>query len=172
MDGKDIARKASSSIGGGFVSTRKLSCARGFTILEVVIALVLAGGAMAIALAMYNSRPLNLGADTQDLVLNLQVTRALAVSRTEHYRLRALATTAPYQYVIEGFNGTLWATDRTITLRPNETFTAGTLGAIAEFDTRGMLVSIPAPAVFTLYDTARKWTKQVTVNTAGMVTKQ
>jgi hypothetical protein len=34
-----------------------------------------------------------------------------------------------------------------------------------------MLVTIPAPVVFTLYDAARKWTKQVTVNTAGMVTK-
>jgi type II secretory pathway pseudopilin PulG len=170
--GKSIVRKAPSSIGGGFVGTRKLACAQGFTILEIVVVLVLAGGAITIALAMYNSRPLNLGADAQDLLLNLQVTRALAVSRTEHYRLRALTTTAPYQYVIEGFNGTLWAAERTITLRPNETFTGGTLGTIAEFDTRGMLVTIPAPVVFTLYDTARKWTKQVTVNTAGMVAKQ
>jgi hypothetical protein len=160
-----------SSMSGGSVGTRKLACARGFTILEIAIILVLAGGAITIALAMYNSRPLNLGADTQDLMLNLQVTRALAVSRTEHYRLRALSTTAPYQYVIEGFNGALWVADRTITLRPNETFTAGTLGAIAEFDTRGMLVTLPAPVVFTLYDTARKWTKQVSVNSAGMVTK-
>jgi prepilin-type N-terminal cleavage/methylation domain-containing protein len=165
------AIKETSRLPADCVRKRKLGSAHGFTLLEIIISLVLASGAITIAVAMYNARPLNLGADTQDLVLNLQVARELAVSRTEHYRLRALTTTAPYQYVIEGFNGTLWVTERTITLRPNETFTSATLGTIAEFDTRGVLVTVPAPVVFTLYDTPRKWTKQVTVNAVGMVAK-
>jgi len=37
-----IVRNPPSSVDGGFVGTRKLACARGFTILEIV--LVLAGG--------------------------------------------------------------------------------------------------------------------------------
>ncbi len=137
--------------------------------MEIIIALMLAGAALSVAFVVFNSRPLNLGADVRDLVLNLQVSREFAVSRTQHYRLRALATTAPYQYVIEGYNGTSWVTQRTITLRRDETFTAATLGTIAEFDTGGLLVTIPAPVTFTLYDSARKWTKQISVNAMGLV---
>ena len=154
---------------GGFLGIRKAAGVRGFTLLEIIIGLMLAGMALSVAFVVFNSRPLNLGADVRDLVLNLQVTREFAVSRTEHYRLRALTTTAPYRYVIEGFNGTSWVAERTITLRRDETFTAATLGTVAEFDTGGLLVTIPAPVIFTLYDSARKWTKQVSVNAMGLV---
>ena len=154
---------------GEVVGIRKSAGVRGFTLLEIIVALMLAGAALSVALVVFNSRPLNLGADVRDLVLNLQVAREFAVSRTQHYRLRALTTTAPYQYVIEGFNGTSWVKERTITLRRDETFTTATLGTIAEFDTGGLLITVPAPVTFTLYDSARNWTKQVSVNAVGLV---
>ncbi len=141
---------------------------QGFNLLEVIIALVVVAAAIAIAFPMLNSKPQNLGADLQDFSLNLQVARELGTSRTEHYRVRVSTSTSPYQYAIEGYNGTSWVTERTMTLRPNVAFDSPTLGLIAEFDTRGMLVTTPVPT-FTLQDTARGWTKQVTVNAVGMV---
>ena len=152
---------------------RRPGSEQGFNLIEIIVALAVVAAAIAIAFPMFNSAPQNLGADLQDFSLNVQVARELGTSRTEHYRVRVFSG-APYQYAIEGctnFNGTnciAWATERVIGLRPNVAFDAGTLGLVAEFDTRGMLVTTP-PVTFTLQDTARGWSKQVTVNAVGMV---
>jgi Tfp pilus assembly protein FimT len=143
--------------------------ASGISLLELVIALALAAATAVLSIPAFNAKPFNLAADLQDLSGNLQVARDLAVSRTEHYRVRVLPTAGPYQYVLEGFNGTAWVPERTITLRTNVTFDTGSLGAIAEFDTRGVLVSVSPPATFTLHDASRGWTKMVTVGPAGAV---
>lgn len=148
---------------------RRWASEDGFNLIEIVIALVLVGLAITIALPMLNSAPQNLGADLQDFALNMQVAREFGQSRLEHYRVRVFSAGPPYQYAIEGNSpGIGWVTERTMTLRPNVVFDSGTLGSIAEFDTRGILVTTPVPT-FTLKDSARGWTKQVTVNAAGMV---
>jgi prepilin-type N-terminal cleavage/methylation domain-containing protein len=148
--------------------TRTWASEDGFNLIEIIVALVLVGLAIAIALPMLNSSPQNLGADLQDFSLNLQVARELGTSRMQHYRVRVFSAGPPYRYAIEGYTGSAWVTERTLTLRQNVTFDSGTLGLIAEFDTRGMLVTTPLPT-FTLKDSARGWTKQVTVNAMGMV---
>jgi prepilin-type N-terminal cleavage/methylation domain-containing protein len=141
---------------------------RGFNLIEVIVALAVVGLAVAIAFPIFNSAPQNLGADLQDFSLNLQVAREFGISRLEHYRVRVFSAGPPYRYAIEGYNGSAWVAERTITLRPNVTFVSGSLGLIAEFDTRGLLVGSTLQA-FTLKDSARGWTKQVTVNAAGWV---
>jgi prepilin-type N-terminal cleavage/methylation domain-containing protein len=150
------------------MSTGGRASEHGFNLIEIIVTLAVVAAAIAIASPMLNSAPQNLAADLQDFSLNLQVARELGTSRTEHYRVRVFSGGPLYKYAIEGFNGTQWSPERTITLRPNVTFTGATLGLIAEFDTRGMLVT-PAPLAFTLKDIARGWTKQVTVNAVGMV---
>jgi len=86
----------------------------------------------------------------------------------------------PYRYAIQNCDTTIancalstsWATERTIALRPNVSFSSLPTPASAEFDTRGLLVIQTGqsdPVTFTLRDTARGWTKRVTVNAAGMV---
>jgi Tfp pilus assembly protein FimT len=139
--------------------------AGGFTITEIIVALTVVALALAVAFPMFNKAPQNLGADLQDFTLNLQVAREIGVSRTIHYRVEITSQTA---YALEAQSGG-WATDRAVTLRPNVQFAAGDVGKTAEFDTRGLGVSPSVPVTFTLTDTARGWTKQVTVNTQGMV---
>lgn len=145
--------------------------------MEVIIALVIVGAAIAIALPMLNSTPVYLAADVQDLQNNLQVARGLAVSRTVHYHLLVASAS---QYLIERSNGAGgWVTERTINLRPNIIFDPTNVvggGTAAEFTTRGYLQT-SATLTFTLHDTAHgptsaRWTKQVTVNAVGMVDKQ
>lgn len=150
------------------MSARRLACASGKTLVEVAIILALMGIAIRIALPALNAKPQNLGADMQDLTYNLQVARELGISRTMHYRIRVFTSGPPYTYVMERNTGVSWVTERTITLRSNIQFPAGTLGLIAEFDTRGMLVTTPLP-IFTLQDAAHNWIKTVTVDGVGMV---
>ncbi len=145
---------------------------RGYSLLELIIAVSIMGIAVALALPMLNSKPVNLGADLQDLSLNLQVAREFAMSRTQHYRVRVFSAGPPYQYAIEGYSGGAWGTARTITLRSNIAFDSATLGLTAEFDTRGMLVSASPPLTFALRDTAHNWSKTITVNAVGMVDRQ
>jgi len=150
------------------VCARRLAFASGNTLVEIVIILSLMGIAIGIAFPALNAKPQNLAADTQDLANNLQVARELGISRTVHYRIRVATSGPPYTYVMERNTGPSWVAERTITLRSNVQFPAGTLGLVAEFDTRGMLVTTPLP-VFTLQDAARNWTKTVTVDGVGMV---
>jgi type II secretory pathway pseudopilin PulG len=139
------------------------------TLLETIVMLAVVGIVLAAVFPAFTVTPFNLGADLQDFAANLQVAREYAISRGEHYRIRVLNSTAPYQYVLEGFAGGTWSTERTITLRQNVQFTSATLGSTAEFDTRGLLVSTAPPATFVLQDAVRGWTKQVTVDAVGMV---
>ncbi len=141
------------------------------------MALALAGVALALAFPALTSRPLNLPADLQDLSKNLEVARELAISHSVHYHLAVAASGPPYQYLIEHCSSTVvpcpgWITERTITLRPGVQFDAATLGATAEFDTRGDAVSgaamITSPVVLTLVDATGN-SKQVTVDPVGMV---
>jgi len=157
--------------------TRRDVGSAGYSLPELILAVALGAIAIAIAVPAINSKPLNLPADIQDLSQNLQLTHEWAIDRTVHYRLRAFSS-APYQYAIEqgqlvGVTWTNWTARRTVALRSNVAFSAGTLGLIAEFDERGGLVTLPAPT-FTLQDTVRGcpskcWTKTVTVNANGMV---
>ena len=147
---------------------RRLTGTGGTTLVELVLIISLLGIILVIALPALNSKPENLGADVQDLANNLAVARELGISRTQHYRIRVFSAGPPYQYAMERYNGTTWVTERTITLRSGVVFPGATLGLIAEFDTRGMLVT-GTPPVFTLQNSAGNWTHTVTVNGVGMV---
>ena len=150
--------------------------ADGFTIIELIVALTLAALALAIALPTLSgspwgnspsptSAPQSLAADLQGFSLQLQVARDFAVSRGMHYRVRITSQTS---FVLE-FQSGGWVTERGDNLRPNVNFAAADVSKIAEFDTRGMCVSSSLPVTFTLTDTRRGWSKQVTVNAQGMV---
>jgi prepilin-type N-terminal cleavage/methylation domain-containing protein len=148
---------------------------RGFSMLEVIVALAVVALALAIALPQLNSSPQNLGADVQDFTNNLQVGRELGVSRSVHYRLSTSAGGYRMQWCdptqVDCTSVSSWTTERTISLRQNVTLSAPT-PAIVEFDTRGYLVlqgGQSAPLTFSLVDTKRSWTKTVTINSVGMV---
>ncbi len=149
--------------------THAQASADGFSFVEIVVAVMLAALALAISFAVVNARPQYLGADVQDFFLNLQAARELGISRGTHYRVRLTSQTA---YVLE-IQGAIWATDRSINLRPNVQFAAGDVTKVVEFDTRGLCVSAlcisSPPVTYTLSDVVRGWSKQVTVNPQGMV---
>jgi len=143
--------------------------ARGFQLLELVIALVILGIALGLAMPYITSRPAHLRADTDELIANLKVAREWSIARMRHYRVRA---TSPTTYVIEEGEwrdgGWAFGTARTLELSPGVQFTGG-LGAEAEFNTRGQLVGNEVS--FVLRDD-RGQERRVVVRRTGMVGEQ
>ncbi len=148
---------------------RRATCA-GLTVLEVLVVAALLGLLLALVLPRIDPRPLDLLADARELVANVKVARARAISRTTRYQV---VVTGPTAYEVRRAEGGLWTAERTVTLRPRVQFEAGP--TCAEFDSRGRLVNTPTCPVagvelaFTLRDTRRGATRQVVVHGAGVV---
>jgi|GEM_PF-2945389 len=142
---------------------------RGFSTLELVLALALLALALVILVPRLSPRPLYLTADAQELAANLKVARSFAQSRSTHYQVRVASST---QYVVERGElvGSVWTfpvTERTVTLRPGIAFSAADVGKAVSFDSRGRVVG--SEVTFTLVDGARGWTRPVVVRVTGLV---
>lgn len=145
---------------------------QGFSTIEVIVVLALIGLILGLVVPRFAVRPLNLMAESQELVDNVEVARSLARSRTRPYRVEVIGTS---QYAIkrEATVGVGWSgavAERTVTLRPDVEFSTDSVGRTATFDSRGRLVG--AGQTFTLVDTRRQWSRRVVVHTTGMVELQ
>lgn len=143
----------------------------GFSLVEAVVALVILGILLAAVLPYLTPRPMNLRADTNDLIANLRLARDLAISRTTRYRVVVTSRTS---YVLQRLDqGTgQWVLERTIRLRENVQFARTTRdGQGAEFDSRGRIPQSPNSVLlpFTLEDTVRGEQRSVRVSNAGGV---
>ena len=143
----------------------------GFSLLELVVALVILGLLMAAVFPYLTSRPMNLRVDTNDLVANLRLARDLAISRTTRYRVVVTSRTS---YALERLDESTgqWAQERTVRLRENVQFARTTRnGQSVEFDSRGRIPqsadSVLLP--FTLEDTVRRQQRSVRVSNTGGV---
>lgn len=150
----------------------------GFSLVEVVVALVILGILLAAVLPYLTPRPMNLRADTNDLISNLRLARDLAISRTTHYRVRVVDRTS---YALERgvWNGTRFefVTERLVRLRQNVQFKQTTTDdQAARFDSRGRLVAPEGQAVqpvsFTVEDPVRREERTVVVSNVGGVSEQ
>lgn len=146
---------------------------RGTTVLEIAIVVVVLGLVLALALPYLTPRPMNLRADTNDLVANLRLARDLAISRTTHYRVRVLdCSSYALERGVQRPGGQAWEfqEERRVSLRQNVRFYGPPCeGPAVEFDSRGRVVR-PAPgAAFVLQDPSRREERTVTVSPVGGV---
>ncbi len=150
----------------------------GWSLLETVVALVILAVLLATVLPYLTATPMNLRADTNDLISNLRLARDLAISRTTHYRVRVVDRTS---YALERgvWNGTGFEfdTERLVRLRQNVRFKSTTRNEqAAEFDSRGRLVGSGQQSSrllpFTLEDPVRREERTVVVSNVGGVSEQ
>lgn len=137
------------------------------------MALVILAVLLAAAFPYITSRPMDLRADTNDLVANLRLARDWAISRTRHYRVRVVS---PTRYVLEegSCNQTPCEEDdwsfqvvRHVDLRPNVRF--GGTGTAVRFNSQGRALLSDSPTDVVLEDTARQETRTVRVWATGGV---
>jgi type II secretory pathway pseudopilin PulG len=119
----------------------------GLSVIELLVAIALIGVMGALAIPRLNQSVLNLSSTTQNLVGNIRMARANAVSRGAHYRI----TLSANSYSIErlsldadgnwvpdpGYSSEDWDLPSGISLN----VTSG--DGIIEFDTRGLIVPPP-----------------------------
>jgi Tfp pilus assembly protein FimT len=124
-------------------------------------------------------KPMNLRADTNDLVANLRLARDLAISRTTRYRVVVRDRTS-YALQRGTWDGVRWtfADERVIRLRENVQFSAMTRdGQGVEFDSRGRPVGTGGLVggqllPLTLEDQSRGERRSVLVTSVGGVVEQ
>lgn len=145
-----------------------LSCptsVRGFSLVEVIVAMVIFGIIARIAIPHFDARKMKVLAAQQLIAANLRLVRAKAITKSLHYRL---AFTAAKQIQVQPMvlqtNGT-WAVDsanvKTLALPSNTQFAAGSqctspctpvINTFIEFNSRGVATNIATMQQITLID--------------------
>ena len=137
----------------------------GFTIIELLVAMSLAGILMAIAIPQFMSwlPTINLGAGARQLATELQLARMKAISQSTQYRITFAALPAA-TYTVEVFTAGAYVTDRgPVPLPQGITVTAMT--AAFNFTTAGTASTV---STITVRNTLGA-TTTVTVNPVGRV---
>ncbi len=148
---------------------------RGFSLLEMAVALFILGVLLVAVFPYLTSRPMNLRADVNDLVSNLRLARDLSISQTTRYRIRVVSDSS---YALERLdpNTLQWTQERVVALRDGIRFSGTRPNHSVEFDSRGRLAgtgALPAvPLPLTLEDRRTGQRRSVSVNSVGGVVEQ
>jgi Tfp pilus assembly protein FimT len=112
------------------------------SMIELLIAISMIALMIAVAVPRLNRSDLNMPIAVQDLLGNIRMARASAVSRGVHYRV-TLASSYTIQRLKQNDDGT-WDPDGSPAQRgdlPHDISITEGEGSVIEFDTRGLLVS-------------------------------
>jgi prepilin-type N-terminal cleavage/methylation domain-containing protein len=143
---------------------------RGFTLLELLVTMSLIGIVMGIALPQFPRNAYALWTAQQQLLADLRVARADALTKGDHFRFDITTATTYLEYRMRLVGG-VWTVNgppiRSRTLPAGVTFTAG-VGSQFEFNTRGLMLNPGAATQIRMAD-ADSHTRVVTVWPSGQV---
>jgi prepilin-type N-terminal cleavage/methylation domain-containing protein len=143
---------------------------RGFTLLELLVTMSLIGIVMGIALPQFPRNAYALWTAQQQLLADLRVARADALTKGDHFRFDITGASTYLEYRMRLVGG-VWVINgppvRSRTLPPGVTFTSG-VGSHFEFNTRGLMLNPGAATTLRLTDVSSH-TRQVTVWPSGQV---
>lgn len=129
---------------------RDSACAaRGFTLIELVVALTISAILVGVAIPRMRPRTVNILATQRLLIATLRLARTNAISKSVHYKVSFPSVTqvqvARLQETAPGSG--VWQADaaypaQTITLRPSTSIKATLVGTSVEFNSRGIALAL------------------------------
>lgn len=123
--------------------------ARGFTLIELAVAMSLSAILVAIAIPRMRSRTVNILATQRLVIATLRLARTNAISKSVHYKVSIPSITqlqvARLKETAPGSG--VWTADgaypaQTITLRPSTSLKATLVGTSVEFNSRGIALAL------------------------------
>lgn len=158
--------------------SQRLAGEQGISIIELLVTIAIVGVVGAIALPHLNRSALNLSSATQHLVGELRIARANATSRGTRYRVTIRTNGYEIQRLEDRNGDGTWSPDPTVPSRrvdlpPGISINVESGDGIIEFDTRGLVASLPDGTAeieeLTLHDTKQGRTEQIQVWPSGQV---
>ena len=144
---------------------------RGFTVAELLVTMSLLAIVLGIALPQFPRRPYALWTAHEQLLADLRLARADALTRGDHFRFDIYGVTTYREYRMRLVAG-VWVINgpplRDRTLPAGVSFTSG-VGSQFEFNTRGLMLNPGAATQITLSEAATGHTRVVTVWPSGQV---
>jgi hypothetical protein len=144
---------------------------RGLTIMELVVALGLFSLLLGVATPRLRADAYALWTAQQQLLADLRVTRADALTKGDHFRLDVTGPNAYLEYRLQ-LVGEIWVPNGeprlTRVLPSGVTFVSG-VGSQFEFNTRGLLVDVDTATTLSLAEASTSHVRDVTVWPSGQV---
>jgi prepilin-type N-terminal cleavage/methylation domain-containing protein len=128
----------------------------GFTLIEVLVAIVIFGVIALIAVPHMDARRMQINTAYTEVIANLRVARSNAITKSVHYQVEFPSVSeVRLERMKQDVSGN-WQTDdtnvQTVTLPSETTLSSSVIGKRYEFNTRGMAVNIAEPQQIDLKD--------------------
>lgn len=144
---------------------------RGFTLVELLVTMSLMAIVLGIALPQFRARPYALWTAHEQLLADLRLARADALTKGDHFRFDITSGTTYREYRMQ-FVGGVWVVNgppvRDRTLPAGVAFTTA-IGNQFEFNTRGLMLNPGAATTITLTEASTNHTRLVTLWPSGQV---
>jgi len=144
---------------------------RGYSMIEVMVALSVLAILMRIAVPMWKANSLNVVTARRIVVANLRLARANAITKSIHYQVSFTTGSAKLSGMVQPTPpATAWTVDTTkvqTTTLPNST-SVSTSSVVVEFNTRGMVANSSTMTLISLTDSAGH-TKSLQVWPSGQI---
>ena len=148
-----------------------LTTARGYTMIEILVAITIFGIIARTASSAYTAKRLQLGAAQRQVIAQLRLARSSAISQDTHYSVSITSTTQLKVFPMT-LNGTVWQASSTpsvkLTLPSVTSFSTTVVGKTFEFNSRGVVLGASAVQQVDLKDTYNA-TKSLQVWPSGQV---
>lgn len=146
-------------------AVRRITSARGYSLVEVIVAMALFGVLARIAVPHFDTRKMQINASQRMVIASLRMARAKAITKSVHFRIDFLSATQVRVAQMVQDNAGVWNIDSTktttTTLPASTRFASGTqcispcqaiIGTNIEFNSRGISTNLAAVEQITLID--------------------
>jgi len=150
---------------------QRLRSADGYSLIELLVAVGIFGVLAAAGLPHVDTRRQDIQTATKQVVADFRWARTRAITSGDHYAIKWTGTATYQVQRLKETTPSVWGLDsviKTVTL-PTDIVAYGTIPALQEFNTRGMMITTNYAIYQTLFDTRYYGWHQFSVWPSGQI---